>query len=697
MTSKSALQTWQDRLEFLNRERAIAASADIKFQLDAQIVECEQKIRELSEKIVNDSSTESSSASERENPVQTKKNMAVNPPVDFVVITALEEERKAFLKQLPQSRKLPPTDGDIRVYHHAELPVEIDGTQGNYDLIILSLLNMGRVEATTATSDAIRRWEPRFVLLVGIAGGIASADIGLGDILIADKFVDYELQKIREEGKSVRYQVHLAAPRLLGAAQNFDIEDCLKLLSTQPPIEKEPRRFVGAIASGDKVIAFDEVIQEYQKDWPKLIGVEMEAAGVATASFQAANAPGFFMVRGVSDLADQKKDSAEVKAWRNYACDIAVVYTIALLQSGPVPFGKKKIEKDFNQDIQQKWESLRDTLIHPALCKSLRDIESQISTLQLPLEFHDKLINIFQNNKDDLNNSIPDNLLKEIDNWKSTFKQKEWTVEQVNQASKIIQVYIIDNVLKIFPEQKGKLLHVPIVLVVMNREDAGQLASGKACKFKSKELSEHYKQIIDAIFSDSENSADRWINCYADSPQDWRPFSNNNNSKTIKEIVTEAIKVVEKKDYHGQLTPDFFDIHTLIENREKLKELRQNGCIVIVDPISMRHPKIQSFLQLSSIDVSHNTALIMMAMDNWMELVKTMSVVIELNISETEASKRRDDDDNHRDYIYECIEWNESQAWVNKFKTSFNGGIINLYPPKQINKTFWKSDNSENK
>ena len=123
MTSKSALQTWQDRLEFLNRERAIAASADIKFQLDAQIVECEQKIRELSEKIVNDSSTESSSASERGNPVQIKKNMAVNPPVDFVVITALEEERKAFLRQLPQSRKLPPMSqaGLIGKSHNAYL------------------------------------------------------------------------------------------------------------------------------------------------------------------------------------------------------------------------------------------------------------------------------------------------------------------------------------------------------------------------------------------------------------------------------------------------------------------------------------------------------------------------------------------------------------------------------------------------
>jgi nucleoside phosphorylase len=121
----------------------------------------------------------------------------------------LEEEREALLSKLPQPQQLPPTDEDIRVYYHAQLPVTLsDGTQGNYDLIALSLLNMGRVQATAATSDAIRRWQPRFVLLVGIAGGIEAAEIGLGDLLISDQIVDYELQKIREEGTSVRYEVH---------------------------------------------------------------------------------------------------------------------------------------------------------------------------------------------------------------------------------------------------------------------------------------------------------------------------------------------------------------------------------------------------------------------------------------------------------------------------------------------------------
>ena len=265
-----------------------------------------------------------------------------NNPIDFVIITALEEEREAVLSKLPFAKKLPPSNEDVRVYYYSQIPVHLsDGSFDTYDIIILSPLDKGRVEASTATSDAIRRWQPRFVLLVGIAGGINDAGISLGDILISNQIVDYSLQKIQEDGAKVRYVVHQAAPRLLNAAQNFYLDKCLELLEIQPPQEITPKRFVGAIASGDKIIAFGNVLKKYQNDWPKLIGVEMEAAGVAAASFQSANPPGFFMVRGVSDLADSDKDSSDTKKWRSFACDVAAAYTIALLQSGPIPFEKK--------------------------------------------------------------------------------------------------------------------------------------------------------------------------------------------------------------------------------------------------------------------------------------------------------------------------------------------------------------------
>ena len=254
---------------------------------------------------------------------------------DFVVIAPLEEEREAVLGLLPASQRLPPDEHDIRIYYAAELPVRLaDGSTGVYRLIVASPLGMGRVEAAAATSDAIHRFEPRYVLLVGIAGGVAD-EASLGDVLIADQFVDYELQKLTEHGTQIRYQAYRADPRLLIASQH--LRDWQETVAAARPADGRPRRHIGPIVSGDKVVATRSGIQAYLQDWPKLIGIEMEAGGVASAAFQAATRPGVLMIRGVSDTADAHKNSREVTAWRRYACEVAAAYTLALLRSGPVP------------------------------------------------------------------------------------------------------------------------------------------------------------------------------------------------------------------------------------------------------------------------------------------------------------------------------------------------------------------------
>jgi nucleoside phosphorylase len=195
---------------------------------------------------------------------------------------------------------------------------------------------MGRLQAATATSDAIRKWCPRYVLLVGIAGGVAQKNVELGDILISTQIVDYELQKLTPAGPEMRWEVHRADPRLLGAARNLS-KDWQELTKVNRPGSGQPKRHVGPIASGDKVIAFREVMKKHRDAWPALIGVEMEAAGVVTAAFQSTEPPGFFMVRGVSDFADEKKGVHSTGQWRLYACDVAASFAIALLKSGPIP------------------------------------------------------------------------------------------------------------------------------------------------------------------------------------------------------------------------------------------------------------------------------------------------------------------------------------------------------------------------
>lgn len=248
---------------------------------------------------------------------------------DFVIITALQEELEALLDKLPSAQRLPPTDEDVRVYYQADLPIAFsDGAIGAYRLVLMSLLGMERVQAANATNDAIRQWHPRYVLLVGIAGGIAEAKVKRGDVLISEQIVDYELQKLTVGGEQIRWEPYRADPRLLEAARHQG-KNWFRLIQKKRPQRGTSKFIIGPVATGDKVVAIKDVLEHYRSDWPKLIGIEMEAGGVASAAFQSARQPGFLMIRGVSDLADENKDDT----WRQYACHAAAAYAIALLKS----------------------------------------------------------------------------------------------------------------------------------------------------------------------------------------------------------------------------------------------------------------------------------------------------------------------------------------------------------------------------
>jgi nucleoside phosphorylase len=261
------------------------------------------------------------------------------PPIDFLLIAPLPEERDALLARLPGHRRLPPSDDDIRVYYAAEIPAHFpDGQPVTYSAVVLPLAGMGHTQAASACGDAIRRFAPRYVLLVGIAGGVAKNGVFLGDLLLPDQVADYEVAKITPEGSSIRWQVHPVDQRLLIAAQNHAGGDLADTAAKRPE-PGPPRVHIGPVCTGNKVVADDSLADQFRETWVKLIGVEMEAGGVANAVAQSARRPGFFMIRGVSDLADADKDSDGVKTWRTYACEIAAAWTLDWLKSGPVTAG----------------------------------------------------------------------------------------------------------------------------------------------------------------------------------------------------------------------------------------------------------------------------------------------------------------------------------------------------------------------
>ena len=81
----------------------------------------------------------------------------------------------------------------------------------------MPLLGMGRVEATAATSDAIRKWNPRYVVLVGIAGGVAGRGVRLGDVLVSSQ--EEELRAPEPKGNRVVRKLAEAAEILTRSAE----------------------------------------------------------------------------------------------------------------------------------------------------------------------------------------------------------------------------------------------------------------------------------------------------------------------------------------------------------------------------------------------------------------------------------------------------------------------------------------------
>ncbi len=253
----------------------------------------------------------------------------------ILVVTPLEEERDAVLEHLAGVKRVSPNNSDVRVYYRGRLWFS-SGRRRGYDVVVLCLLEMGRVDAAAAVVSAINRWKPRGVLAVGIAGGFRD-QVDLGDVLIADQIIDYEAQKVRGRSSETRYRSDRADARMLSVARSIKVSEWGPLVRQKRPERGRAVKHVGPVFSGEKVVANGKFLSTHRRAYPKALGVEMEGSGIAAACARTAKNPGFLMVRGVSDFGDRRKNASNVEKWRSYACASAAAFAVALLRAGPFP------------------------------------------------------------------------------------------------------------------------------------------------------------------------------------------------------------------------------------------------------------------------------------------------------------------------------------------------------------------------
>jgi nucleoside phosphorylase len=210
-------------------------------------------------------------------------------------------------------------------------------TVGRLRVAAAVLFGMGNVSAAAAARQAIQVWKPDHLLLVGIAGGFrhSTNDLRLGDVLVADQVIGFELARMTPDGTHRKYELYRPDFDLLTAAKSVAGSEWAPNIMAPRPSgpaggRTKPEAHFGAVLSGEKVFAYGASIDELRQTWPGAVGVEMESLGVALAAYR--GGCGFLMVKGVSDFADETKDDR----WRTYAAQAAAHFAAAILRREPI-------------------------------------------------------------------------------------------------------------------------------------------------------------------------------------------------------------------------------------------------------------------------------------------------------------------------------------------------------------------------
>lgn len=240
------------------------------------------------------------------------------------IISALHEEQQGLVEAM---------DGTATV-HHGMRDYATGNLWGINAVCVLSRL--GKVAAAMTATVLIERFRVTHVLFTGVAGS-AAASVRVGDIVIAETLVQYDMDvrplfpkfQVPLTGLSHFPSTLNLSDQLARAAQNFlhrdftsviKAEECAQFRMTQPKIHR------GLIGSGDQFVTSKSVLKNLSDELPGLLAIEMEGAAVAQVSVEM-GVP-FAVIRAISD--DANEDAAT--DFLHFVKLVAARYTFGIIK-----------------------------------------------------------------------------------------------------------------------------------------------------------------------------------------------------------------------------------------------------------------------------------------------------------------------------------------------------------------------------
>ena len=207
-------------------------------------------------------------------------------------------------------RAIPPEEPDHDLDSYAVTSAISEKHPDAKVVVQVSMIGKGPASAACNTARVLLSFRPTDVLVVGAAGGLSSSDIG--DALLATQIVDVTAGEVGRAGIETHIKGHTPSHVWIRAVQ--DVEPEWRGALTHPGRRRQPLLHCGLIASGPNIISHPTYVQELRLKYPKLLGFEMEAAGVMAAMVAMEGQlgqPQWAVLKAVSDFADEPGNSGD--------------------------------------------------------------------------------------------------------------------------------------------------------------------------------------------------------------------------------------------------------------------------------------------------------------------------------------------------------------------------------------------------
>jgi nucleoside phosphorylase len=243
------------------------------------------------------------------------------PGVDILLVTATEVEARALRaeSEARTGRAVQTLIANKKAYH------DLGQIGGASTVMVQSGMGAGGADGATLTiHEGIHTLRPRAIIMLGIAFGVDPVRQQLGDILVAQQLLCYELQRwgTDQQGEP---QIVLRGSRPAASP------DLLNRFRAAVHDWQGARVRVGLLLSGDKLVDNQALRDQLRRQAPEALGGEMEGSGLFAAAHL--NQRDWIVVKAISDWADGKKATGEAQNQERAATN-AAAFVLHTLQRG---------------------------------------------------------------------------------------------------------------------------------------------------------------------------------------------------------------------------------------------------------------------------------------------------------------------------------------------------------------------------